>query len=100
MVARVVSDVAITRARSELVVFATLKPDQIDLSRTKSAGVLYFNISWNTRSEAHVRWHKQLRHLTVIRSRLSTRLQKALEDCGWNLHPQVGVAGFRVEFPE
>jgi hypothetical protein len=35
-------NVAITRARSELVVFATLKPDQIDLSRTKSAGVRDF----------------------------------------------------------
>lgn len=35
-------NVAITRARSELVVFATLKPDHIDLSRTKAVGVCDF----------------------------------------------------------
>lgn len=32
-------NVAVTRARSEMVVYATLKPDQIDLNRTKAEGV-------------------------------------------------------------
>ena len=32
-------NVAITRARQEMTVFATLRPDQIDLSRTTAAGV-------------------------------------------------------------
>ena len=35
-------NVAITRARHELVVFATLRPDQIDLSRTNARGVRDF----------------------------------------------------------
>ena len=35
-------NVAITRARSELLVFATLRPDQIDLARTEAAGVRDF----------------------------------------------------------
>jgi len=35
-------NVAITRARRELVVFATLRPEQIDLSRTNARGVRDF----------------------------------------------------------
>jgi superfamily I DNA and/or RNA helicase len=35
-------NVAVTRARSELLVFATLRPEQIDLGRTSARGVVDF----------------------------------------------------------
>lgn len=92
-------NVAITRARSELVVFATLKPDQIDLSRTKSVGVRDFKHFL----EYAERGPRALAQAAApldrdTESPFEDAVQKALEDRGWTLHPQVGVAGFRVDF--
>jgi very-short-patch-repair endonuclease len=92
-------NVAITRARSELVLFATLKPDQIDLSRTKAAGVrdLKHFLEYAERGpRALAQAAAPLDRDTE--SPFEDAVQKALEDRGWIVHPQVGVAGFRVDF--
>jgi hypothetical protein len=91
-------NVAITRARSELVVFATLKPDQIDLSRTKAAGVRDFKHFL----EYAVRGRRALAEAAAPLDRdtdspFEDAVRHALEDCGWIVHPQVGVAGFRID---
>lgn len=92
-------NVAITRARSELVVFATLKPDQIELSRTKSAGVRDFKhfLEYAERgSRALAQAAAPLDSDTE--SPLEDAVKRSLEERGWTVHPQVGVAGFRVDF--
>ena len=92
-------NVAITRARSELVLFATLKPDQIDLSRTKAAGVrdLKHFLEYAERGpRALAQAAAPLDRDTE--SPFEDAVRKALEDRGWVVHPQVGVAGFRVDF--
>jgi very-short-patch-repair endonuclease len=91
-------NVAITRARSELVVFATLKPDHIDLSRTKAVGVRDFK---------HFLEYAERGPSALARaagpvdrdpeSPFEEAVQKALEEGGWNVHPQVGIAGFRID---
>ena len=91
-------NVAITRARSELLVFATLKPDQIDLSRTKAAGVRDFKHFL----EYAERGPRALAEAAAPLDRdtdspFEDAVKKALEDRGWDVHPQVGVAGFRVD---
>jgi very-short-patch-repair endonuclease len=92
-------NVAITRARSELVVFSTLKPDQIDLSRTKSTGVRDFKHFL----EYAERGPRALAEAAApldrdTESPFEDAVRKALEDRGWIVHAQVGVAGFRVDF--
>jgi very-short-patch-repair endonuclease len=92
-------NVAITRARSELVVFSTLKPDQIDLSRTKSTGVRDFKHFL----EYAERGPRALAQVAApldrdTESPFEDAVRKALEERGWIVHPQVGVAGFRVDF--
>ena len=65
-------NVAITRARHELRVFSSLKPEQFDLSRTQAAGVRDLSISWNLPSAARVRWRRRflgLLGITTARSR-------------------------------
>ena len=91
-------NVAITRARSELVVFATLRPDQIDLSRTKATGVRDFKHFL----EYAERGPRALAEAAAplgeeTESPFESAVRKALEDRGWVVHPQVGVAGFRVD---
>ncbi|MGH7102124.1 MAG: DUF3320 domain-containing protein [Acetobacteraceae bacterium] len=92
-------NVAITRARSELVVFATLAPDQVDLSRTKSAGARDFKHFL----EYAERGARALAVATAPSGRdtespLEEAVQRALEAHGWTVHPQVGVAGYRIDF--
>jgi very-short-patch-repair endonuclease len=91
-------NVAITRARSELLVFATLKPDHIDLSRTKAAGVADFKHFL----EYAERGPGALARAAAPLDRdpdspFEEAVRKALEEAGWIVHPQVGVAGFRVD---
>jgi very-short-patch-repair endonuclease len=91
-------NVAITRARSELLVFATLKPDQIDLSRTKAAGVRDFKHFL----EYAERGPRALAEAAAPLDRdtdspFEDAVKNALENRGWVVHPQVGVAGFRVD---
>ncbi|MGD9617665.1 MAG: DUF4011 domain-containing protein [Alphaproteobacteria bacterium] len=91
-------NVAITRARSELLVFATLRPDQIDLSRTKADGVRDFKhfLEYAERGAgALARTAAPLDRDPD--SPFEEAVQKALQERGWIVHPQVGVAGFRVD---
>lgn len=91
-------NVAITRARQELLVFSSLHPDQLDLSRTKAEGV------------------KDLKHFMEFAERgpralaeavfgtvgeYDSPFEKAVADAlaskGWRVHPQVGVSAFRID---
>ena len=92
-------NVAITRARSELVVFATLKPDHIDLSRTKSVGVADFKhfLEYAERGPGALAGAAAPLDRDP-ESPFEDAVRKALEERGWTVHPQVGVAGFRVDF--
>jgi very-short-patch-repair endonuclease len=91
-------NVAITRARSELVIFATLKPDQIDLSRTNAEGVRDFKHFL----EYAQRGPRALAEAAApldrdTESPLEDSVRRALEKHGWIVHPQVGVSGFRID---
>jgi hypothetical protein len=91
-------NVAITRARRELKVFATLRADQIDLSRTTALGA------------------RDLKHFLEFAERgpralaeavsgpvgghespLEEAVAAALARRGWTVHPQIGVSGFRID---
>jgi very-short-patch-repair endonuclease len=91
-------NVAITRARTELVVFATLRPEQIDLARAKGAGVRDFKHFL----EFAQRGRSALAEAAAPTGReedsdFERLVRKALEERGWMVHPQVGVSGFRID---
>ncbi|ADP69553.1 putative DNA helicase [Rhodomicrobium vannielii ATCC 17100] len=90
-------NVAITRARSELVVFATLRPDQIDLSRTKAAGIRDFKHFLEYAERGPRALATASEPLGDTESPFEDAVKKALEQKGWQVHPQVGVSGFRVD---
>ncbi|KQP10137.1 DNA helicase [Methylobacterium sp. Leaf99] len=91
-------NVAITRARRELVVFASLRPEQIDLGRTGSRGVRDFKHFL----EFAERGPRALAEAFAptggdVESPFEAAVMAALEARGWTVHTQIGVSGFRID---
>ena len=91
-------NVAVTRARSELLVFATLRPEQIDLGRTSAKGVVDFK-HFLEFAEHGARAIAEAFSPTgrETESPFEDAVMRALQDRGWEIHPQVGVSFFRVD---
>jgi hypothetical protein len=91
-------NVAVTRARHEMLVFATLKPDQIDLSRTNAAGVRDLK-HFLELAERGPRALVELDQGSIggYESPFEEAVAKRLADLGWHLLPQIGVSAFRID---
>lgn len=91
-------NVAITRARTGMRVFSSLKPEDIDLNRTRARGAAdlrgflecarmganaYFNTNGPTAGQAE--------------SGLQRSICTALQALGWNCVSNLGVSGFRID---
>ncbi|HEX8595697.1 MAG TPA: DUF3320 domain-containing protein [Pseudomonas sp.] len=91
-------NVAVTRARHELRVFASLKPEQMDLARTQAVGVrdlkhfLEF-AERGTRALAEATPGS----LGGFDSPFEEAVSAALVKKGWQVHTQVGVSSFRID---
>lgn len=91
-------NVAITRARREMVVFATLRPDQIDLSRTRARGVRDFKhfLEFAERGPRALAEAFMPTGLGTD-SPFEDAVKAALESRGWEVHSQIGVSAFRID---
>ena len=91
-------NVALTRARSEMVVFSTLDPNRIDLSRTSARAVadLKHFLEYAERGPsalgAAVHGSKG-----DFESPFELSVARALRAKGWEVHTQVGVSAYRVD---
>jgi very-short-patch-repair endonuclease len=91
-------NVAVTRARQGVVVFSTLMPEQIDLSKVRAAGVR----DLRNYLEFAIRGPRALVEQIVPTgmepdSPFEVQVITALRDKGWTVHPQVGVSGYRID---
>ena len=91
-------NVAITRARTEMLIYATLLPEQIDISQSNSRGVIDFKHFL----EYAIRGAPALAEASAPTGRdtdspFEDAVLGALQEKGWRLHPQVGVSGFRID---
>jgi hypothetical protein len=91
-------NVAITRARDQVVIFSTLQPDQIDTARVSSAGVqdLKDFLDFAKRGPKALIGRSLPTGLEPD-SPFEVAVLKALRDKGWVVHPQVGCTGFRLD---
>lgn len=92
-------NVAVSRARYEMMVFSTLKADQIDISRTTSMGVAAFKsflefaekgknvLTLPTQSKVNIRG----------RSGLTDQIAKKLIGDGYNVVTEIGCSGFKID---
>lgn len=91
-------NVAVSRARQGIVVFSTLMPEQIDLSRVRAAGV----IDLKNYLEFALRGPRALAEQAIPTgmepdSPFEIEVIAALRNKGWTVHPQVGVSGYRID---
>ena len=91
-------NVAVTRARERLVVFGSVRAEQLDLSRTGATGVRHLKqflafAEHGARSFATANRGPLGDHESPFETQVAARL----EQLGWTVHPQVGVSGFRID---
>lgn len=91
-------NVAMTRARSEMVVFSTMTPERIDLGRTQARAVadLKHFLEYAERGApalaAAVHGSRG-----DYESPFEVAVARGLQDKGWIVHPQVGVSAYRID---
>lgn len=91
-------NVAVSRARSEMVVFSSLKPEQIDLSRTSAEGVAALkNFLEYAQQKKMINTESSLLPLNRQKQNIVLTLQKHLMDKGYRSELNVGHSKFRVD---
>ena len=92
-------NVAITRARREMIVFSSMNPEQIDLGRSNARGIVDFKHFLEFAkngpraiAEAFAPTGRD------TESPFEDAVKRALEAKNWVVHPQVGVSYFRLDF--
>lgn len=91
-------NVAITRARVAMKVYSSLKPEQMELSRTQAKGVadLKHFLDYAMRGAVALPGAACGR-IGEHESPFEAAVAAALQARGWQLHPQVGVSSFRID---
>lgn len=91
-------NVALTRARSEMVVFSTLDPNRIDLSRTSARAVAdlkhFLEFAERGPSALGAAVHGSRGD---FESPFEVSVARALRSRGWQVHTQVGVSAYRID---
>lgn len=91
-------NVAMTRARSEMVVFSTMPPERIDLSRTQARAVAdlkhFLEYAERGASALGAAVHGSSGD---FESPFEIAVARALQEKGWELHPQIGVSAYRID---
>lgn len=91
-------NVAVTRARRELKVFSGIRADDIDLSRSKARGVKHLKAFLDYAVRGVIALPAQD---TGSQGEMESPFEEAvaaqLERRGWQVVPQVGVSGYRID---
>ena len=91
-------NVAVSRARQGVIIFSTLMPEQIDLSRVRATGVR----DLKNYLDFAIRGPRALVEQSVPTGRepdspFERQVINMLREKGWTVHPQVGVSGYRID---
>ena len=92
-------NVAITRARKQVVLFSSFDPNHIDLARTNAAGLrdLKHYLEFAAAAAAGNVNTPQARKAADARSAFSTEIASALEARGYTVQADIGRSSFRVD---
>jgi len=91
-------NVAITRARKELLVFSRLRPEQIDLSRTQATGVHHLRAFLDYAKRGPIALVKEVSSATgEVESFFEQSVLDELTKLGWYVDVQVGCSGYRID---
>ena len=92
-------NVAITRARQEVIVFSTLRAEHIDLSKTRAQGVadLKCFLDYAERGAVAITERRSTEGEGECESPFEVQVCDALREKGYTVHPQVGCSGYRID---
>jgi very-short-patch-repair endonuclease len=92
-------NVAVTRAREELIVFSTMVAGQIRLASTRSVGVRHLRafLDYAQRGAVAIAEAVQLAPGHDTESPFEDQVREVLEQRGWEVHTQIGCSGYRVD---
>jgi very-short-patch-repair endonuclease len=92
-------NVAITRAKHEVVVFSGLRPDQIDLTRTRARGVrdLKYFLDYAERGPRALVAAAAASANGEPDSEFERMVADRLRKAGFDVHHQVGCSGYRID---
>ncbi len=96
---RRLNNVAITRARREVVVFSSISADRINLSRTSAKGVadLKSFLDYAERGMVAITENVTTNPDGQCESFFEEEVSKALKAKGYEIHHQVGCSGYRID---
>ncbi len=91
-------NVAITRAREEMIVFSSFDADEIDLSRTSAIGVHHLKhfVDYAARGNQAIR-ETVSGAVGGFDSPFEEFVAEGLRKKGWTIHPQIGVSEYRID---
>ena len=92
-------NVAITRARERVIVFSSILPEDMDLSKTESRGVKLLKnyLEFARKGVSSFREETESYPEMDFESPFEEAVSKALTEKGLQLHKQVGCSGFRID---
>jgi hypothetical protein len=90
-------NVAVTRARYEMHIFATLNADQIDLNRTSSEGVAGLKAFLHFAEKGHLTVRPEDVQEDSNKQHLSVAISKKLQEKGLDVKYNIGTSGFKVD---
>lgn len=92
-------NVAITRARVEVIVFAAIKAEQIDLARTRARGAqdLKCFLDYAERGPIAISQALMLKGGDEFESPFERDVCQKVRDLGYEVHTQVGCSGYRID---
>ncbi|HPF38105.1 MAG TPA: DUF3320 domain-containing protein [Phycisphaerae bacterium] len=92
-------NVAITRARQEVVVFSSLRPEKIDLSRTRSRGVqdLKCFLDYAERGPVAISQAITMGGGSDFESPFEREVCNRIRELGYHVDTQVGCSGYRID---
>ncbi|MBN1403139.1 MAG: DUF3320 domain-containing protein, partial [Opitutales bacterium] len=92
-------NVAITRARLGVVVFTSLRPEDIDLSRTKERGPRHLKayLEFAARGKLSLPAIIKGESRDEYDSGFELKVAEALRSQGWEVHTQIGCSSYRID---
>lgn len=92
-------NVAITRAKHDVMIFSTLRAEQIDLSRTKAIGSAHLKtyLEYAERGTSAIRGNLEAGAEALLASKLEKDIAAFLSENGYTVHTQVGCSGYRID---
>lgn len=91
-------NVAVTRARKELVVYSSFKADQLNAERAKHVGVRHLKAFLDYAERGPIALHAQDRgSVGGFESPFEEAVAIGLQAKGWQVVPQIGVSSFRID---